>query len=130
MARRQKPAWLNQTQIVEVFTDGLDVILAKYEKNWRLKVFVHKGLACSNPDCDKEGDRIVYWYDYGWTPPQDGAVFSKGLHIDVLAGDTLMTVDHVLPKSKGGTNHIDNLVPMCSPCNQRKADKIPTQGGP
>jgi 5-methylcytosine-specific restriction endonuclease McrA len=28
--------------------------------------------------------------------------------------------DHVIARAKGGTNHIDNLVPCCPPCNHRK----------
>lgn len=35
-----------------------------------------------------------------------------------------MTIDHLIPKSKGGTNHISNLVPCCEPCNQKKANKL------
>lgn len=30
------------------------------------------------------------------------------------------TLDHKLPLSRGGTNTIDNVVPACRPCNQRK----------
>jgi len=33
------------------------------------------------------------------------------------------TLDHVVPRSKGGTNAMDNLVLACQPCNVRKADK-------
>lgn len=34
----------------------------------------------------------------------------------------LMTKDHVVPKSKGGKDKIDNFVTMCSICNNLKAD--------
>ena len=31
-------------------------------------------------------------------------------------------VDHDIPKSRGGSNNIDNLWPMCAACNRDKAD--------
>ena len=34
-----------------------------------------------------------------------------------------LTLDHVLPKSKGGTHTWDNVVTACSPCNSRKGDR-------
>ena len=36
----------------------------------------------------------------------------------------LMTVDHVIPKSKGGSNRLYNLVASCYKCNHDKEDKI------
>lgn len=32
----------------------------------------------------------------------------------------LMTKDHIIPKSKGGKNHLDNLQTMCDHCNSKK----------
>ncbi len=33
-----------------------------------------------------------------------------------------LTVDHVLPKSKGGASNWENVVAACKPCNQKKRD--------
>jgi hypothetical protein len=30
------------------------------------------------------------------------------------------TIDHVIPRSAGGTNHTDNLLPACKSCNLAK----------
>ena len=35
-----------------------------------------------------------------------------------------MTVDHVLPKCKGGSNDEDNLVTACERCNNMKGDSL------
>lgn len=34
-----------------------------------------------------------------------------------------LTLDHVIPKSKGGTNNQDNLVTSCRSCNQLKGSR-------
>ncbi len=36
-----------------------------------------------------------------------------------------LTVDHVVPLSKGGRNEWTNVVTACSKCNNRKGDKSP-----
>jgi 5-methylcytosine-specific restriction endonuclease McrA len=38
-----------------------------------------------------------------------------------------LTVDHMIPVSRGGTNTIDNLVPACRSCNSRKWTKTPLE---
>lgn len=39
-----------------------------------------------------------------------------------FSASRIATIDHVLPKSKGGGNKISNIVLACSPCNQLKGD--------
>lgn len=40
-----------------------------------------------------------------------------------------LTIDHVLPKSKGGEDTWENLVVACSSCNVKKGDKLLEQTG-
>jgi 5-methylcytosine-specific restriction endonuclease McrA len=40
-----------------------------------------------------------------------------------------LTVDHVVPRSKGGASSWDNIVASCAPCNRRKGNSLPRQAG-
>jgi 5-methylcytosine-specific restriction endonuclease McrA len=40
-----------------------------------------------------------------------------------------LTVDHVIPKSKGGLSSWENIVASCAPCNRRKGNALPRQVG-
>ncbi len=39
-----------------------------------------------------------------------------------------LTVDHVIPRSKGGGSGWENIVACCAPCNRRKGDRLPAPG--
>lgn len=39
------------------------------------------------------------------------------------------TVDHVMPRSRGGSSSPTNLVASCLSCNQKKADRTPEEAG-
>ena len=38
-----------------------------------------------------------------------------------------LTLDHVVPRSRGGGNSWENLVACCLPCNNRKRDRTPEE---
>jgi 5-methylcytosine-specific restriction endonuclease McrA len=40
-----------------------------------------------------------------------------------------LTLDHVLPRSRGGGSVWENLVASCYPCNNRKGDRTPQEAG-
>jgi 5-methylcytosine-specific restriction endonuclease McrA len=44
-------------------------------------------------------------------------------------GPAELTIDHILPKSKGGKSEWTNCVLACLECNARKADRTPQQAG-
>tara|TARA_Y100001963_G_scaffold154598_1_gene243692 strand:- start:551 stop:1084 length:534 start_codon:yes stop_codon:yes gene_type:complete len=44
-------------------------------------------------------------------------------------GEKELTLDHVLPKSRGGEKVWTNLVAACKKCNQKKGNKTPAEAG-
>ncbi|PZC43528.1 MAG: 5-methylcytosine-specific restriction endonuclease McrA [Chloroflexi bacterium] len=40
-----------------------------------------------------------------------------------------LTLDHVIPRSKGGQHEWDNLVSACNSCNNKKAGRNPVEAG-
>jgi len=40
-----------------------------------------------------------------------------------------LTIDHVIPRSRGGTDSWENLVTACIPCNNRKGNRTPEEAG-
>lgn len=50
-----------------------------------------------------------------------------GTHASQLNRRNKLTVDHILPKSKGGPNHWENVVTSCYFCNLHKRDRTPME---
>jgi 5-methylcytosine-specific restriction endonuclease McrA len=38
-----------------------------------------------------------------------------------------LTVDHVIPRSRGGESSWDNIVASCAPCNRKKGNRLPRE---
>jgi 5-methylcytosine-specific restriction endonuclease McrA len=58
------------------------------------------------------------------------AVFARdGWACQYCGARSNLTVDHVIPRSKGGQSSWENIVASCGPCNRRKGDSLPAQAG-
>jgi 5-methylcytosine-specific restriction endonuclease McrA len=56
------------------------------------------------------------------------AVFARdGWACQYCGSRSNLTVDHVIPRSKGGPSTWENIVASCAPCNRRKGDALPHQ---
>lgn len=62
---------------------------------------------------------------YRWaTPLNRRTVFARDEHRCQYCGGPAESIDHVVPRSRGGGHTWDNVVAACRPCNVRKRDRL------
>lgn len=84
----------------------------------RLMMFAQKGTVCTC--CGLKATH------FGLDLPAKQQVPHFNLYgITDKGKEILFTKDHHVPKSKGGSDHLDNLNTMCGPCNWNKSDTDP-----
>ena len=58
-------------------------------------------------------------------------LFARDRHLCAYCGDVRafsdLSMDHIVPASRGGRDTWSNLVTACCSCNQRKADRMPDE---
>jgi 5-methylcytosine-specific restriction endonuclease McrA len=57
------------------------------------------------------------------------AVFARDEYRCQYCGGRADSIDHVVPKSRGGRHEWENLAAACRPCNTRKRDRTPDEAG-
>jgi 5-methylcytosine-specific restriction endonuclease McrA len=62
-------------------------------------------------------------------PVSRRAVFARDDYRCQYCGERADSIDHVVPRSRGGLDVWDNLAAACRPCNTRKRDRTPDEAG-
>ena len=57
------------------------------------------------------------------------AVFARDEHRCQYCGGAADSIDHVMPRSRGGQHVWDNVAAACRPCNLSKRDRTPDEAG-
>ena len=83
----------------------------------RYQTFFTKGCKCVK--CGIEGKYFA----------KEKHLKDRSFHLNLYAIDendeeVLMTKDHIIPKSKGGSDDISNYQTMCVRCNKAKGNKL------
>ena len=97
-----------ERSIIEGFCVKVDTL--------RLITFKTRGVKCAC--CGLEGSFFAIETQKEDIPPHINLYA-----IDEAGREVLMTHDHIIPRSKGGKNKLENCQTMCKPCNEKKGDK-------
>ncbi|WP_228823476.1 HNH endonuclease [Nocardia blacklockiae] len=62
-------------------------------------------------------------------PMTRAALMHRDRYRCAYCGGKAETIDHVIPRSRGGPHTWENCVASCAPCNHRKADKLLSELG-
>ena len=77
--------------------------------------------------------RLVYFIRRPWQKRKFTKleVFNRDQYVCQYCGreSKELTLDHVMPRRRGGGHSWENVVSACIPCNRRKAGRTPEQAG-
>ena len=75
--------------------------------------------------------RLVYYVSvpYRTVSLSRRAVFIRDRYTCQYCGDRAESIDHVIPRSRGGRHVWENVVAACRRCNARKMNRLPSEAG-
>lgn len=92
------------------------VIKAKWRKSNKEQITVHTGYVRATPGVSANLT-VTEWKD----------ILKKYNHSCICCGksrkEATITMDHIIPLSKGGTHTKENVQPLCKECNSKKHDQ-------
>jgi 5-methylcytosine-specific restriction endonuclease McrA len=80
--------------------------------------FYHNGVVCKH--CGLEG--LYFWVENNTTQTSNYHLNLYGL--DKHGREIMLTKDHILPKSKGGEDKLENFQVLCENCNVKKGNTL------
>lgn len=115
----------NPDKVKKVFKKWRDANLLKERDRIRIwfkenkeKVKEYKrhrrNLVYKAPGRHSEGEWETVKAQYNWTCPRCGK----------SEPEIKLTEDHIIALSKGGSDNIENIQPLCAPCNASKGNRI------
>ena len=81
---------------------------------------------------------VIRLLEYRRIPHQTRALSRKNIlmrdrytcqYCQKILSSSELTLDHVIPRSRGGETTWENLVASCNPCNNRKGNRTPDEAG-
>ena len=81
---------------------------------------------------------VIVLKDYDGVPQQTVVFTRRNIYkrdhntcqyCGVRPGTSELTIDHVMPRSRGGLSNWENCVLACVSCNRKKADRTPFEAG-
>jgi len=102
-------------QVIETLLPQSDYLFVHRKK--RFRTFHEIGTTCLK--CSLRSTHLLIWHEKN---------IPAAIHYDYAGRRTwsddliIMTLDHIVPKSKGGSDKAHNLQPLCYTCNKNKKD--------
>lgn len=117
---RDKVRW-RSGQVIKTFLGGHN------SHGLQSQIDVHAILGCTGPLVGEK------WLDRTSTFTERSVLYMRDRNLCAYCGQIFpaykLTIDHVLPKSRGGRNIWMNTVSACKTCNHRKGDRTPEEAG-
>lgn len=120
-------------QVLGITLDDTEAILYKLKESGMCKIECRDGLieADFRPFARRftEAIAVSSWeVPYGWKKIRL-VILERDSFLCRYCGDPANSVDHVTPKSRGGTEDHGNLVASCKTCNSKKNGRTPEEAG-
>lgn len=110
---------LGKAEIVEAVDDVTFVISAGGVRMWPMPKIIRL----------LRYVRVPFEKMYGPAPLSKRGVLSRDDHKCAYCDGNADTVDHVIPRSRGGKSDWLNLVAACKACNNKKSNRTPREAG-